>query len=88
MSTERSRVTRYTLEDFSLDWPVVDETARPSTLDLFSAIRVVVPGVYRFNWKLRPAPRSSSTAFALLDLTKRCPSRWRGQPALACGDCR
>jgi sugar lactone lactonase YvrE len=44
---ERSRTNRYTLGRFRMDWPIPGEQARPSTLDLFAAVTVTVPGRYR-----------------------------------------
>src|SRR6185503_8573810 len=48
-SLDRSRTNRYTLPAFRFDWPVSGESARPSSLDLYSAVSVDVPGVYRLR---------------------------------------
>jgi hypothetical protein len=43
---DRGRAARQTLPAFQLDWPAAGEPARPSTLELFSAVKVDLPGVY------------------------------------------
>ena len=52
--TERSRTDRFTLQSFAVDWPVAGESDRPSTLDLFAAVSVVEPGVYRMKFEGPP----------------------------------
>lgn len=53
-SLERSRTNRYTLQTFQLDWPVAGEQARPSSLDLFAAVSIDEPGVYRLRLDAPP----------------------------------
>lgn len=53
-SNERSRTSRFTLPLLRVDWPVPGETARPSSLDLFAAVSVDVPGVYRLKLDAPP----------------------------------
>lgn len=51
---ERSRANRYTLQTFQLDWPIAGEQARPSSLDLFAAVSIDEPGVYRLRLDAPP----------------------------------
>jgi len=48
-ANERSRTSRSTLPAFRVNWPVAGESARPSSLDLFAAVSVDVPGDYRLR---------------------------------------
>lgn len=48
-ANERSRTNRFTLPTLRVDWPMAGESDRPSSLDLFAAVSVDVPGVYRLR---------------------------------------